>query len=357
MKQVILRSYTKIRVCIYILLTIFSSISLTISAQVTIGSLEVPINGALLDIKQTGGTTKGLLLPRVKLSSLTSLQMGDKVINNNDGDGDQYIKHTGLMIYNVTDNPECPSILPGIYVWSGSTWEPLKRKNIVAQSTFTDGEDNTYTYKKFGTYTWMTQNVRTTRRYGEPTNSTIGVIRLNPAKHVDNGTTISVNANNTPAIPSGNITYLEDNSPVTLTNSQYATKFGLLYTQAQARLACPTGWHLPTVAEWNDLINALGGNSKAGFKMKANNIKYTSADNTPVTLPWNGCNTLNEGFNLYPVGYAYFGGANPSRFAERTQVWTDQNGDFATIEYNSQAITIGGNNAAFYNSVRCVKDY
>ncbi|MCK5839899.1 MAG: hypothetical protein KAG99_08620, partial [Bacteroidales bacterium] len=32
---------------------------------------------------------------------------------------------------------------------------------------------------------------------------------------------------------------------------------------------CPSGWHIPTDAEWTDLENYLGGGSVAGGKMKS----------------------------------------------------------------------------------------
>lgn len=41
----------------------------SVNAQVTIGSDETPVQGALLDLKESGNTTKGLGLPRVKLTN------------------------------------------------------------------------------------------------------------------------------------------------------------------------------------------------------------------------------------------------------------------------------------------------
>ncbi|GBU20449.1 hypothetical protein R80B4_00327 [Fibrobacteres bacterium R8-0-B4] len=46
-------------------------------------------------------------------------------------------------------------------------------------------------------------------------------------------------------------------------------KYGRLYAWNAARTACPAGWHLPTVQEWDGLINAAGGEKKAGDKLKA----------------------------------------------------------------------------------------
>lgn len=39
---------------------------------------------------------------------------------------------------------------------------------------------------------------------------------------------------------------------------------GRLYNWEKATLACPSGWRLPTVADWNDLAASLGGAEKAG---------------------------------------------------------------------------------------------
>jgi len=39
------------------------------------------------------------------------------------------------------------------------------------------------------------------------------------------------------------------------------TKYGMLYNWETAKKACPRGWHLPTKAEWNDLIQNGGNNN------------------------------------------------------------------------------------------------
>lgn len=96
-----------------------------IYSQVTVGSGTSPIEGALLDLKEKSTTdgsvnsTKGLSMPRVELKNPNKLQLGDLEILDNDGDGQQYEKHTGLLVYNVSNiSPFCP----GLYVWNGSEW-------------------------------------------------------------------------------------------------------------------------------------------------------------------------------------------------------------------------------------------
>jgi uncharacterized protein (TIGR02145 family)/uncharacterized repeat protein (TIGR02543 family) len=63
-------------------------------------------------------------------------------------------------------------------------------------------------------------------------------------------------------------------------------KYGRLYTWDAAMSACPVGWHLPTRAEWNTLVTAVG--DYAGTKLKAK-----SPD-------WNG--TDDYGFSALPGG-------------------------------------------------------
>jgi len=78
------------------------------NAQVTIGSSTEPNNDALLDLKEdtNGESTKGLLLPRVKLVNLT-----------NPSPLLQHIE--GLMVYNLQTTGQ---ISPGLYKNDGTKW-------------------------------------------------------------------------------------------------------------------------------------------------------------------------------------------------------------------------------------------
>jgi uncharacterized protein (TIGR02145 family) len=63
----------------------------------------------------------------------------------------------------------------------------------------------------------------------------------------------------------------------------------------------PTGWHVPTDAEWTTLTTCLGGESVAGGKMKETGTAHWTSPNTYAT---------NEsGFTGLPGGFRYGNGA------------------------------------------------
>jgi uncharacterized protein (TIGR02145 family) len=54
-------------------------------------------------------------------------------------------------------------------------------------------------------------------------------------------------------------------------NESNCDKYGRLYDWNAAISACPSGWHLSTRQEWEDLVNIAGGRKIAGRKLKAKN--------------------------------------------------------------------------------------
>lgn len=83
-------------------------LSMTTHAQVTIGADIEPDANALLDLKETaaGTSTKGLLLPRVTLSSTT-----------NPAPMSMHLK--GMTVFNTASTGD---VLPGYYYNDGSKW-------------------------------------------------------------------------------------------------------------------------------------------------------------------------------------------------------------------------------------------
>jgi uncharacterized protein (TIGR02145 family) len=90
--------------------------------------------------------------------------------------------------------------------------------------------------------------------------------------------------------------------------SSNLTKYGYLYNWYAAKgiyttgtivstdtlNICPSGWHVPTDAEWTTLTDELGGESVAGGKMKSVRTFYWYSPNTGAT---------NEsGFSVLPGG-------------------------------------------------------
>ncbi|MFV0328790.1 MAG: hypothetical protein ACK5KL_03025 [Dysgonomonas sp.] len=121
-------------------------------AQVTIGSLEPPRAGSLLDLNQDGNTKRGLGLPRVALTSLTKLEIDD------DGKEGDYV---GTMVYNITTNKG--NLQEGIYCWMGTTWK---------QAVVVNGKNNAGSILKSngdGTYGWSDVTFPT-YKYHKPTN-------------------------------------------------------------------------------------------------------------------------------------------------------------------------------------------
>jgi hypothetical protein len=90
---------------------------MNISAQVNIGTIDPPHAAAVLDLsqKETSAPARGLLLPRVPLTDLTSFQLPTTIVDTEE-------KATGMVVYNLAENA---FVCPGLYVWDGSTWNRL----------------------------------------------------------------------------------------------------------------------------------------------------------------------------------------------------------------------------------------
>ena len=104
------------------LFVIFSATS-----QVTIGTLEQPLNGTLLDLKESNtsngdaNSEKGLMLPRVTLTTINSLSpmLSGADFNN----GALKSDYTGLIVYNVSTTAPFQK---GLYSWDGTRWNLLR---------------------------------------------------------------------------------------------------------------------------------------------------------------------------------------------------------------------------------------
>ena len=116
------------------------------------------------------------------------------------------------------------------------------------------------------------------------------------------------------------------------------------------RGVCPEGWHLPSKEEWEDLIKAVGGQSKASAKLKSK---------TGWKKEYSGEDAF--GFTALPAGYrsyggSYFKGGNNAYFWSSTEF----NGAYAYLmdldyDYGNVYLDNNGFKKDGY-SVRCLKD-
>lgn len=365
-------------------------ITASLHAQVTIGSANPPMAGAILDLTQGASTTKGLNLPRVKLSDINKLKIGDNEILDTDN---QYAEHTGLVVYVVKSFGSSPINPPGIYVWSGSKWELLGEPTYAKKPdiTMTDADGNVYNARWFttdpydstvGAY-WTTSNLYSTQKgsggafadpgYGVSANEdkpriNVGYYYYGPTDggYFEIAPGANLGSYNIPANTYG----LGSTSAVNLNNpaqtyKEFAKEYGLLYNQSQAMSVCPTGWHLPSADEWAELIVALGGESVAGNKMRKSSVwqwYYLPRDGEPHI--WGGGDSGNlpqseaSGFDAVPSGVVVDPNATGTLVFGEITIWRSGTNDFCySLEgFNPMITQESGLDPAMFFSVRCVQN-
>ncbi len=143
--------------------------------------------------------------------------------------------------------------------------------------TVTDVEGNVYQTVKIGTQTWMAENLKVTRfANGEG----IPEIKSNEKW------------------PTAYGAFCWYNNDIFFKNT-YGALYNFYIIDQQSipggKRLTPKGWHVPSVEEWQVLINYLGGEKVAGAKMKEAGTDHWSSTNAETT---------NEsGFNALPGGF------------------------------------------------------
>jgi len=193
-------------------------------------------------------------------------------------------------------------------------------------NSFTDPRDgNVYKVVKIGEQVWMAENLRYL-----PSLAGSDMSRIEPCYYVYG--------------------YEGTNVEEAKATKNYKT-YGVLYNWNAAFYACPEGWHLPSDAEWEQLIEFLGGETVAGGKLKSTDSIYWNIPNEGAT---------NEsGFNALPGGYREYSGV--FSYLNSYGFWysaTEYSSDYAWNRYldsnNSNAFKYYSKENGF--SVRCIKD-
>jgi len=128
--------------------------------------------------------------------------------------------------------------------------------------------------------------------------------------------------------------------------------YGRLYDWETVLGVCPSGWHLPSDAEWTALTTFLGGVSIAGGKMKEAGTAHWSSPNTGATnssgftaLP--GGNRSYNGVFYYLTEDAYFWSAAGH---SSTNAWN------RSLYYNTEYVDRNYFSKTNGFSARCVQD-
>lgn len=143
--------------------------------------------------------------------------------------------------------------------------------------TISDIDGNVYHYITIGTQTWTVENLRTTK--------------------YNTGAPIPQVADSAQWVSLGSGAYCEYTDFVNLPVS-----YGRLYNWYavnDSRKLAPTGWHVPTSADWNLLFTYLGGTSVAGAKLKEAGTTHWASPNSGATN--------SSGFTALPTGYRHNG--------------------------------------------------
>ena len=231
----------------------------------------------------------------------------------------------------------------------------ITKEDITGQTgTITDYDGNTYNTIGIGGQMWMAENLK--------------VI------HYANSTAIPLETDNTAWVALGDNN--TDKAYCYYNNDANGEKdtYGALYTYAAAtngdndgatQGACPTGWHLPSDAQWKELEMYLGMSQTDANATGWRGIDEGSklAGNSSMWL--DGVLDSNaafgtSGFLALPCGRRYTSGAfenvNSVSFWWMSNAYSSIDGRLRTIGYSRSSIGRGNNRKSIGLSVRCIKD-
>ncbi len=271
---------------------------------------SAPDNSAMLDVSST---SKGFLPPR-----MTDVQR-DAISN----------PVAGLVIWctNCGSNGE-------LQVFNGTEWTDMVggKTAIVCEESFTDTRDNkVYNTVLIGEQCWMAQN-------------------LNIGTMIE-GTTEQTNNNPTPIIEK--YCYENNESNCDVYGGLYQWDEMMQYSTTEGiQGICPTGWHLPTDAEFTTLIAYLGGEIDAGGTMKESGTTHWASPNSGATN--------SSGFTALPGGYrnneGSFSNVNSHGYWWWSSQFDDSNAWYRRLAYDSEQANYNYVLKLIGLSVRCIRD-
>lgn len=235
----------------------------------------------------------------------------------------------GAIRIGHTDNPT-PD--PGTIRYTGADFEGYTQEgwiSLTGISSIVDIDNNRYETVEIGDQTWMAENLRVTR--------------------YNDGTPI--------ALVTDNSAWIALTTPAYTWYENGPTDYGALYnfytvSDTNTHNVCPTGWHMPSSAEWITLSTSLGGSSLAGGKMKQSGLEYWASPNNFAT---------NEsGFLALPGGLRSAISGSFLDIGQSGYWWSTSSGTSGWIyyftSYNSGLLDTYASGARDGFSIRCIKN-
>jgi len=137
-------------------------------------------------------------------------------------------------------------------------------------------------------------------------------------------------------------------------------KYGRLYTWVAAKTACPNGWHLPSVYEWDQLAESVGGTKSFYAGTKYYWLGVGKKLKSTTGWYYNGNGTDTYGFSALPGGNRNSDGSfiNAGDYGDWWAATEDTSGyvPYRTIGYDDDDMFEFYRDKSGGSSVRCVSD-
>ena len=200
-----------------------------------------------------------------------------------------------------------------------------------ATTTVTDIDGNVYNTVTIGTQVWMLENLKVTK--------------------LNDGTAIPLVTDGTAwaNLTTPGFCWYDNNE------ATYKNTYGALYNWYTVNTGklCPTGWHVPTDAEWTTLTSYLGGESVAGGKLKEEGTTHWQSPNTGATNS-SGLTALPGGYRSGSDGYFYNFGSNGYWWS--SSAYSSSDAWRWRLYYNYSYVDRSNFSKRLGYSVRCLKD-
>jgi uncharacterized protein (TIGR02145 family) len=283
-----------------------------------------------------------------------TFQYSGKVLSNGTSDGQMtiekiaaYPKTAGLIPGKVSRSMEAivdMNYSPGdriMFTGISGIYRTVKTEILSSDKTITfnfigctDGDNNNYPVVSVGNQIWMAENLKTTK--------------YNDGSDIPN---IAIGTEWDALITPG---YCWNNNDAATAKTTYGALYNWYTVSATGNAdknICPTGWHLPTDAEWTILTTYLGGESDAGGKLKETGTTHWQDPNTG--------NTNETGFTALPGGNRLFGGGTFQYFGSNGFWWSStlNIGNYAwfrMMDFSERNVIRNYDNVQNGNSVRCL---